>query len=109
MWQLNPMVWVKWLTALNQKVDKIMSTLADLKAVLDGINGKMVPLKAGVDALLAAIAALQASAGGLTTEQQALVDGMVTEATGISAAADAIQGEFPVAAPAPAPAPATTS
>lgn len=82
-----------WIHRLEQKVDHIMATLADLKAALDGILPKVAAVKTDTETLLAKLAAIPT--GGLTPEQQAALDDAVTEAQGISDSLGAIDAEVP--------------
>lgn len=78
---------------LEKKVDNIMASLEDLKAVLDGIGPKVTAVKTDTESLLAKLAAIPPI--GLTPEQQAAIDAAVVEAQGISDSLGAIDAAVP--------------
>src|SRR5258706_16295558 len=66
---------------LNQQ-ETIMSTLDDLTAILNTIDGQVTKVKTDGDTLLAKLTAIPP--GGLTPAQQTAIDDAVTHAVGIA-------------------------
>jgi septal ring factor EnvC (AmiA/AmiB activator) len=79
------------LQRLEQKVDNLMSTFADLQAALNAVVVDVAEVKSDVDSLLAKLAAIPAA--GLTADQQAVLDASVTQAQGIATSLAAINAE----------------
>ncbi len=85
------------------KLEVIMSAISDfaakVTAFFDRQDLAVTDLQADVKALEDQIAALQASAGVITPEDQALLDGIATRASTISDKLDALDALTPPVAP----------
>ena len=88
------------LAQINHKLEHIMSAISDFAAKQNAFNDQMDTAVSGltddVKSLNDQIAELQASAGTVTPEDQALLDGITTRAQGIAdklAALDALGGD----------------
>lgn len=93
-------------TDLQQTESKIMSAISDFATKLTGFFDRqdkaVADLQGDVDNLTKQIAALQATSGAITPEDQALLDGIQTRASTISDKLDALDALTPPVAP-PAP------
>lgn len=92
------------LTKISQKLDNIMSAISDFATKQNAFNDKMdaaiSDITTEVAALNSEIASLQASAGAITPEDQALLDGLQARAQSISDKLSALDTLQPPAVPA---------
>jgi predicted nucleic acid-binding Zn-ribbon protein len=90
---------------ITNKLDLIMSKISDfavaLNAFFDKQDTAITDLVADVKNLNDQITALQNSSGAITPEDQALLDGLQTRASGIADKLDALDAQTPPVPPAP--------
>ncbi len=109
----------KWAKRLEGKVEKLMSVFADLATAQAASAAEVSIVRADIEKLLAAIAALEAQIAtappaGLTSSQQGALDAAVALANSMTANLTAADVEVNPPAPAPvsvappAPAPVVT-
>jgi len=88
---------------LSRQLKKIMSVISDFAAKVNAFNDRIdtavTDLQGDVDNLTKQIAALQASAGQITAEDQALLDGIQARVGTIADKLDALDALTPPAAP----------
>jgi len=82
----------RYFRRLERKVDRIMSTFADLTNALNAVSNDVTVIKADVDMLLAKLAAIPPA--GLTAEQQAALDAATLQAQGVATSLEAINAEI---------------
>jgi len=88
---------------LETSTNKIMSAISDFAAKLSAFQDRqdtaISDLQADVDNLTKQIAALQATQGAITPEDQALLDGIQARAAAVSDKLDALDALTPPPAP----------
>jgi peptidoglycan hydrolase CwlO-like protein len=91
------------LRGITRLLENIMSAIGDFSAKVTAHNDKMdaaiAGLQSDVEALNTKIAELQATAGTVTPEDQALLDAIETRASGIADRLDALDALTPPPAP----------
>jgi uncharacterized protein YoxC len=89
---------------LSHQIHHIMSAISDfstkLNAFFDRQDKAVADLQGDVDNLTKQIAALQATSGAITPEDQALLDGIQARASSVSDKLDAIDALTPPVTPA---------
>lgn len=91
------------LTHILNLEHKIMSAISDFAAKMNTFTARqdtaMADLQGDVDNLVAQIAALNASSGTITAEDQALLDGIVARASSVSDKLDSLDALTPPTVP----------
>lgn len=94
---------IRQVKTLTQKVDTVMTSLADLATTLTGISAKLDTLKSDLAADITRLQAALANQGGTTPEVDAAVAALTDRVNSLTTTVQAVDALAPAPAPTPTP------